>query len=565
MAGTKTAKYVFFRFLIFFVAVPFLIIAVLYESDVNGPIDLFHEGESLTPASETLRGKLPFRDIYLQHGWGANLLRSKFAFALFGVSAEANRRMSHGSVKGYLIPLAWISVYFLLYALFRKKILIVPTLAILGFADTLICDRHILVFLSMAFLVFGKKRYGLNFFLAGVLALIGFFYSLDTGVYAFAIGATFIAVCSIAGCKNPKGYANKAVISYLSGAAIGAFPFVCYLIWQGILDDFMMNCFFQLRYQAETWGIPLPSLASLLGPFENATTRNRTIYAIIKWYYPVLTYVLVCILLIPKLALRKLDESDLPLMLIVIAGIFFYRSAAGRADEGHLMYAIAPFWIMNFCFIERALLHVRERGAEPDIEEPPWSRKFHRICFNYFSICLVVVGLALYFWATCKNGGIVQRKTSLRSWKKETLPQYVALNVSRAGKIKLPPEQAEEIERTVAAIQAHSDWDQPIFDFSNQGAYYFLADRTSSIRFCQIAYATPPPLQERVVEELESSAPALVIIREGSAPEWAVPNQPLIENWIRENYPFKLELGPNAILLPEIPGENVREESVENL
>ena len=339
------------RPIIFFVAIPILLFATLYDSNIHGPIDLFHEGESLVPASETLRGKLPFRDVYLQHGWGVNVLRTRLAFSLFGVSVAANRRLGHAHVSGYFIPLAWIGVYLLLYSLFRRKIWIVPAFALLVSADVLINERHLLPFLSMALLAAGKKGARLPFFFAGALAAVGVFYSLDAGVYAAAIGVAFIVLGSVGSRAHSKKSFREAAVSYVAGAVAGALPFVVYLLWRGILDDFLFNCYLQLRYQAETWGIPLPSVGSLFGPFENVTARNRAIYVVIKWYYPIFAYACMCLLLLPKLVLRKLEEDDRALLLATLAGIVFFRSAMGRADEDHLMYAVAPFWILNVCFL----------------------------------------------------------------------------------------------------------------------------------------------------------------------------------------------------------------------
>ncbi|UCD56513.1 MAG: hypothetical protein JSV16_11850, partial [Candidatus Hydrogenedentota bacterium] len=513
MKGMVTPSRRYLRSAVFFGVIPLLIFVALYDSNIHGPVDLFHEGESLAPASETLYGKLPFRDIYLQHGWGANLLRTKLAFRLFGASVASNRKFKY-DVSGYLVPLAWIGVYLLLYSLFRKKIWIVPAFALLAFADVLINDRHLLPFLSISLLAAGTKDARFASFLAGTFAAAAAFYSLDTGAYALAIGVAFIFLYSTGNQACSKASFRGAIISYLAGWLAGALPLMAYMASHGILDDFFANCYLQLRYQTETWGIPVPSIASLFGPFENTTARNRAIYLVIKWYYPMLIYACMCVVLLPGLALRKLGEYDGPLLLTTLAGIIFFRSAVGRADEGHLMYAVALFWILNICFLERAFLHVREKRSQQPDRMPPWLDGFQRLCFNYLSIGVIVLGLVLYFWATCRNGGIAIRKTRLSKWKKAHLASHVPLAIERSGGIRVPPKQAAEIQETVAFITAHTQPDEPIFDFSNQGAYYFLSNRTNPTSYCQAVYATPTRLQMEVLEQLKSSAPSLVLLRE---------------------------------------------------
>ncbi|MBI5117181.1 hypothetical protein HZA56_11960 [Candidatus Poribacteria bacterium] len=565
----------------FFVLIPLIIYAAFYDSNIDGALDLFHEGEALAPAAETLRDKLPFRDIYLQHGWGVNLLRTRLAFSLFGVSVAANRRLSNGDVSGYLVPVVWIVVYLLLYSLFRNKLWIIPTFVLLVFADVMINERHLLPFLSMTLLVAGRrattaspsgksyfdavlplgarravpshqmlKSFNASIFFAGVLAAAMVFYSLDTGVYACAIGVAFILLSAVGDNACGRRFLRDEMVSYCLGALVGALPFLAYLIWRGILDDFILNCYLQLRFQKETWGIPLPPLSSLKGPFENSTARNRVIYVIIKWYYPMFVYACAVLALLPELIARKLNDDDTALLLCTLAGIIFYRSAAGRADEGHIMYALGPFWILNICFLERVVLFrkaiKRQRGG-PD-ETPPLLLRFQSLCFSYLAFGFVVLGLVLYYYATCRNGGIVTRRFRLREWKESGLVGYSSLNIERAGGVHVPSEQAQEVEKVVAFITSHAKPDEPIFDFSNQGAYYFLADRTNPTPYCQIAYAAPASMQAEALRKLEDSPPALVLMREGEVhkPE---EKTPLIYEWIMENYREAARVGPNIMLL----------------
>ena len=51
-----------------YVVLPVFIYLLTYSGDIHKEIDLFHEGERLAPLDEMLRGGVPFRDIYIQHG-----------------------------------------------------------------------------------------------------------------------------------------------------------------------------------------------------------------------------------------------------------------------------------------------------------------------------------------------------------------------------------------------------------------------------------------------------------------------------------------------------------------
>jgi hypothetical protein len=285
------------------------------------------------------------------------------------------------------------------------------------------------------------------------------------------------------------------------------------------------------------------------GPFENATVRNRTWYVFIKWYFPALVYILTALALLPRLRARSLSKEEAPILLVLITGIVFYPSALGRADEGHLMYAIAPFWILGVCLLARPRFLMFSNTDQEAGESAPFQR-FRRLFSGPIAAILIVISFALYFWATCRNGGMLQNRLQLAKWKSAGMPGYVSLNLERAGGIKVPARQAEEIEGTVAFIAAHTRPDQPIFDFSNQGAYYFLAGRKNSTMFCQAAYAIPTPLQKTALQQLEHSPPAAVILSE--EPRYApYQRQPLIDEWIRQRYEMAAHIGRNIILLPK--------------
>jgi hypothetical protein len=546
ISGPSFARSPLFRFmrpLFFFAVIPALLCSLLYTSNIDGVVDLFHEGELVTPAFETSQGKLPFRDVYLQHGWGFNALRPRLAFLLFGESLAASRKLVFG-ISGFLPPIAWVGVYLLLYSLFPNKAWMLPAFLALALADVRITDRHLPPFLSMALLVWGVHRSGAAIFFAGALAGAAVFYSLDTGVYALLIGGAFIVAYGLGNRVWSSRELGKAAGIYLLGAASGVLPFVLRLLSNGILDDYLRNCLIQVRYQQEIWGIPPPSFGGLFGPFENATARNRAFYVFIKWYVPAAMYIACALAAAPRILTRSLSKKDAPTLLVLLAGIVFYSSALGRADEGHLMYALAPFWILGALLLERALSSCfwRNRGMDEERRARPPVR-------GLMAATAIVLGFGLYFWITCRNGGMLQERIQFARRDRGKATNLSTLNIERGGGIRTPAWQADEIERTVAFIVSHTSSDAPIFDFSNQGAYYFLAGRRNSTKFCQAAYAIPDVLQREAVAQLEQTPPAAVILRE--TPRYSPhERQPLIDDWIRQRYVEAARIGENIILLP---------------
>ncbi|HYR29449.1 MAG TPA: hypothetical protein VEU30_13345, partial [Thermoanaerobaculia bacterium] len=73
-----------------FAIIPALIYLVSYAStaQLSQWIDLFHRGESVGPASDYLRGKVPFRDVFALHGMLEDGLLDAWLMQLFGRSID---------------------------------------------------------------------------------------------------------------------------------------------------------------------------------------------------------------------------------------------------------------------------------------------------------------------------------------------------------------------------------------------------------------------------------------------------------------------------------------------
>ena len=82
-----------------YVILPVFIYLLTYSGNIHKEIDLFHEGERLAPLDEMLRGGVPFRDIYIQHGvfqtpiWHGLLV--SFLSQLYGVYVQWKAYWAH--------------------------------------------------------------------------------------------------------------------------------------------------------------------------------------------------------------------------------------------------------------------------------------------------------------------------------------------------------------------------------------------------------------------------------------------------------------------------------------
>jgi len=91
---------------------------------------------------------------------------------------------------------------------------------------------------------------------------------------------------------------------------------------------------------------------------------------------------------------------------------------------------------------------------------------------------------------------------------------YTRLDLERAGNIYIPEEQADTVGAVVKFIQGHTQKSDYIYDFSNKGLYYFLADRRNPTRYSLLIYASTPEEQEGVVRDLVRHKPKYVLFED---------------------------------------------------
>jgi hypothetical protein len=141
----------------------------------------------------------------------------------------------------------------------------------------------------------------------------------------------------------------------------------------------------------------------------------------------------------------------------------------------------------------------------------------------------------------------------------EQLPRAAQVAVAATpwaplGGATLDAGQVASLRRVVAAIQRHVPAGAPFYDFTNQPAYYFLADRPSPSRYLMAAYAATPAQQRAVIAALERARPRLVLYATENwtgAPD-GIPNrerQALIAAYLDAQYAPAEVIDGNALWL----------------
>jgi len=608
------------KHLLDYVLVPAIIYAIFYSGgNIHGGIDLFHEGERIAPLNEGLRGAVPYKDVYLQHGLFYNFYRPLLSAKLFGPTLASDRLL--GSI---LDPLGHVGFYLFALQIFRRKLSAFILLWILssGVTEEFVFwnvsrrmvytpGRLATAYFALAILAFylnrrnktdkflnpplspfqkgetefplekikpsippllkgGRGDFKTKIFrsiswlplMAGIISCITIFNSLEIGFYTTATCFLFLLLFGF----SPQARSNdfyfwkrlisgfRPLLNYIIGICI---VFITISIY-GAFDDMIANSYVQTRYQSIIWGLRFPPLFSELAKVKSIETIKAFIISdTFKWYMPIVVYLISATYLAYQMLCSRLwkVKSNVKLLLLIIAGIVFFRTMLGRSDGTHL-YGMSFAWILGMYLIESlfirtwAELKMDFRTAVSWHSHSPMSTLSHPISVIAWR---VIVILTLVWYATSVYNPIdaaKQLSAIVSGYGK--VERYVDSPLERAGKMLIPADQVSQIKAVVKYIQSNTHPDETIFDFSNQGGYYFFADRPSATRYIQICYASTDAMQMEVIESLKQHKTNLVIFSNSS---WmdsidgvsSLDRHRLIAKYLKDNYVESTKIGTTTI------------------
>jgi len=481
--------------------VPALVYLVRYDPVIDGPLKYFYEGEFLVPLNELLAGGVAYRDVYLQHGLFHNALIPLLGAKLFGETLAGVRTMQH-----LVDPLTHVAIYLLGLAAFRGRWLTAALVALaLTATDVNAVGRPALGLLSVACLLAGRTGRPAWLALAGVLASLAFWHSVEVGLYALVTGLLFVACVGRWPSRSTRRPWQPA--AWFVGGAVGGFWSVgWFFLWHGVLADLYWNVYQQVAFQTDIWGLPFPPLsqaaAPLLGGPRPASWPEWAASS------PVQSYVGAAAIAAAGgwLAWRAgrggfWQSTTAPrLLLLTLTASVFFRSVLGRWGPGHWEYS-ATFAVLLGAFAADHLV-----GAAWDAvrKRRSWTATLVP------AFCGLVVAASVGWYAQTVYGCSDQL---VRAWHKLVSrpgrTRAVAEAVSRAGLVDLQKE--ERLQHAVAAIQKRAGPAERVFDLSNRPAFLFFAQRRSGTRYFVGAYASLPATQMQAVAELERHRTALVL------------------------------------------------------
>jgi len=476
-----------------FAAIPALLYLFSYASTAESTqwIDLFHRGEAIGPASDYLRGKVPFRDVFALHGMLEDGLLDAWLMELFGRSIDV--AMTRTVVIGAFLGVA---IWYLGIAVFES---IPMALICVAVGSWTTAENNRTFFQVAAVALFWnalRRRSKASAVFSGVFAGVALFFSYEIGLYTIA-GAfgTAVLLWLVARRVEWTGMPPwTAAGLFALGTLLGAAPFAIYLALHGALDDFVRTSFVVIpRIIDAVWSLPFPDVVSTFRRDLNIhTLADFVLWEKFHLIVSPLTIAIAAIYYIQRWLRRRTDMLDHALLVMTAFAAIAQRTAFGRASFRHQYFAaflIGPLMVLLGVLAVRALAGLWRRGDEG-------TRAFVVTLAAAF-----VPLIAILFWIP----DLVDARLS-------DFTRYYG-RLLHADRDAHTEEVRWRITDVSAAIGELTGPNEPVFDFSNKPAFYFFANRPNPTRFYQIPILSPPGFQMETIRALELAQPKVIIRR----------------------------------------------------
>jgi hypothetical protein len=462
-------------------------------------MDMFHEGEHLTPAFVMREGGRPFGDIFLLHGLGADggidalfmgdppsLWRSRRTHTILNAATVA-----------LLVPVAaevcvtatglWLGVLLSMTALGAGQAIGFPYYRL---APILLA--------TFAFLRYARSHKVRWLFAAFTASTLGILWSLDTGMYA--VGAS--GAVAVLGLLHGRRWPAWREVAAAAGAV--ALPFVVLLVVGADIRHFLTDSFVLIPSAIDAvWSLPASRTPSL----ETA-----------RYYGPLLFYGFLL-----AVAWRAPLQRQRQIVIVAFFAIMLFRTAAGRVSWSHTRYAMPLVGIAALAFVIEPLIRRRR----------PW----------------LAIAAAIPFLVVLETGvNVIDGAKSVARWSsRQNHDGLVAYPLGTGKGLYTTQKNADELAALNGFIHSLGP-DAQFLDFSGERALYYFLQRKPPVRCPDIPMLSNPALLAEAMAELHANPPACVVVagdrilREFDG----VPNEvrvPDLARWIDANYPRRVEIG----------------------
>jgi len=497
--------------------VPFLIFVCLYNpGHTDGLLLHLEAGYYLGAINELIFHKVPFRDFFVLYG-PLSVLVPAWLMKFLQPTLEVLRTHFHiGSIFTIIIAYFVARTVLQTRAFSYLAAVVLVKEAFHPFMSSRWGGIRMGIGLLVLFILFRSMRFKKN---TGSLALAGFFcglavlYSTEIGLAALLASAAFIVSANQGGGASART-SSLHFLYFVGGCVLAIMPFFVYLAWEGALGTYIRTAFWEIPVNyVHAFGqghVPRPYPESI----EMEVVYDWIFGLGLKTWLPLIVYGS-CMTYVAFS--RELSTSrDLKVYLITLCGFGFplYLAAFRAVTQPQFGSAVIPAIIIGMLFLESIWFRLRAAWTE---RNRALGKSWNPTGFMLYAgilaaaLCYVACSVAV---SGPKQGSLF----CLLAPGREEAPGMQELDLSRAGRVRLPRWQATEIRALIGDVVRRTSPDEPIFVFPDMASYYFLAERKSVGRFTVSALAAlKPEYRKELRLRLEASPPRYIIYDEGTS------------------------------------------------
>lgn len=464
-------------------------------------MDMFHEGEHLTPAFLMRDGARAYGDVFLLHGLAID--GGLDTLVLGDPPSPLRMRRAQALLDAATLALLVFIAAEVTSTGLGMVIAVIASICAIGAGQVPVFPYHRLLPLVLAAL--GLLRYARTgrvraLILALLASSLGVLWSLDTGSYALA--GTIVCVILLGRPSSPR-WIILAAVALLA-------PLVVLLAARADIRQFAVDSFITIPSAIDAvWARPAPA---------DWKTAEALRYFLPPAFYGFL-------LAMATGAWRRGDRARAAQLVIVgVLSIVAFRTAAGRVSWSHTRFATPFLGIALVAFVFEPLVLMRRR------------------------IVAVVLAIPLSLYLEIAPNFSTGVKL-IADWRTRQKHEGMVPYPFATGRgIYTGSENAQTLATLKTFIDSLGPRDAPIFDFSNERALYYFLRRKPPARCFDVPMLSSPVLRAEAMRELNARSPVAVIVEgepvlfnfDGVTNRQRVPE---LAAWIDANYPKRTQIG----------------------
>ena len=512
----------------------FVLLITFQPFYTQGEINLFELGLYLPGIQAILDGQIPYRDFFHLRG-PLELYLPALVMKIFGMHLAVMYTYFYVGNIVCLILCVWIlkellSTRFVFY-------LAVPVLVARTFPRVVFMIwggmRYAWGLLAVLLVIkfFKTKRPGWMF-AAGVMTSIGLLTSIEIGVCIIAAAVVTYIISWVVKLEDRKILLRSAGF-YFWGNMVVAGPCLSYLAVHHALVPYIDSVISVIQvmqmhkvldpHLISTYPHNLPEALAAMTNFNHTNFKHMT---------PSYFYILLLGYLVWRIRKGLFNKIDLGVLFLGSYGFVMYNASFRGIWASQFDMALMPEKVLYFFILEFFLLAlVIYSKLSPSGKQAGFGKLSVRI-YNWKKMVVYLFFLGLFLssigYAISRYNHRfiafkIVRDVLMGKNLQELNPhkELKILSFPRAKGIKVPAEQADELEAVIQFLNTHTASGEVVATYPELGIYNFFADRPFLGRFPLATFSWfRDPWHEELISQLKSAKAKYIILQKQMSKDW---------------------------------------------